>query len=176
MIDSMKRISLVVLDIDGTVVTTKSGSPFRETPDDWKFLPGRQELVRKLLADGVNVAIATNQGSVAYGINTQAEIQAELERTVSELAGPASGEVFLRAAYNHPKGSVPEYTKDDDFRKPGGGMIRAAMEHFGVAPRETLMVGDRPEDKAAAEAAGCNFCWADEFFELSVPAPALELS
>jgi len=36
-------------------------------------------------------------------------------------------------------------------------------------PSETLMVGDRVEDKAAAEAAGCDFIWAWEFFGRDKP-------
>lgn len=41
-----------------------------------------------------------------------------------------------------------------DFRKPGPGMILQAIEDYGVNPDQVLMIGDRPEDRGAAEAAG----------------------
>jgi HAD superfamily hydrolase (TIGR01509 family) len=39
-------------------------------------------------------------------------------------------------------------------RKPDPGMVRALLERHGLDPTEVLMVGDRPADVAAAEAAG----------------------
>ena len=39
-------------------------------------------------------------------------------------------------------------------------MLRLAMKRYGVSdPKECLMIGDRPEDKQAAEAAGMEFEW-----------------
>lgn len=56
------------------------------------------------------------------------------------------------------------------FRKPGSGMLEAAAiaAHAGFAGLSTkwenvLMVGDRAEDQGAANAAGVNFMWADEW-------------
>ncbi len=163
-------VRLVVFDVDGTLVTTKSGKPFRQTPDDWEFLPGRQVRVRDLLAAGVKVAIATNQGSVAFGLNSEGAIRAELERTFDELVGTPDNSVLLSIAFNHPRGKVPGYDHESPMRKPGGGMITRAMTHFGIPASATLMVGDRPEDRAAASAAGSGFEWADAFFP-AVQAP-----
>lgn len=50
------------------------------------------------------------------------------------------------------------------YRKPAPGMLLFAMQWAGVSASETLYVGDRPEDEAAAQNAGCDFMWADEFF------------
>lgn len=41
------------------------------------------------------------------------------------------------------------------WRKPEPGMVLAAAELVGVPPQETAYVGSLPEDRAAAEAAGC---------------------
>lgn len=53
---------------------------------------------------------------------------------------------------------------DEAWRKPNPGMLLQAMKDFRVKPHETLMIGDRPEDKGAAIAAGVAFIWAHEFF------------
>jgi D-glycero-D-manno-heptose 1,7-bisphosphate phosphatase len=52
-----------------------------------------------------------------------------------------------------------------DWRKPLPGMLVEAMKDAGVAPEETLFVGDREEDRQAASAAGCAFRWAKDFFQ-----------
>lgn len=54
---------------------------------------------------------------------------------------------------------------DQSWRKPAPGMLLQAMQARNIQPHETLMVGDRDEDQQAAEAAGCGFMWANEFFK-----------
>jgi D-glycero-D-manno-heptose 1,7-bisphosphate phosphatase len=46
-----------------------------------------------------------------------------------------------------------------DWRKPAPGMLLQALEDLGAVPGEVLMIGDRPEDQAAALAAGVPFQW-----------------
>jgi phosphoglycolate phosphatase len=44
-------------------------------------------------------------------------------------------------------------------KKPDPLPLRHASEHFGVEPREMLLIGDSPLDTQAARAAGCHiFC------------------
>ena len=64
----------------------------------------------------------------------------------------------------HPKATIEELRKDSPRRKPGPGMLLEIIEQSGEAKRDTLMVGDRPEDEQAARNAGVNFMWADAFF------------
>ena len=47
------------------------------------------------------------------------------------------------------------------FRKPGPGMLQYAMAIEDLS--ESLMIGDRPEDKGAASAAGISFLWAEDW-------------
>jgi D-glycero-D-manno-heptose 1,7-bisphosphate phosphatase len=54
------------------------------------------------------------------------------------------------------------YKRCGSFRKPDPGMLRAVAQW--ACFDDALMVGDRPEDQAAALAAGFDFCWADDFF------------
>ncbi|MFG6456927.1 HAD hydrolase-like protein [Roseateles sp. BYS96W] len=63
----------------------------------------------------------------------------------------------LAAVYHrshHPSGRVAALTLDCDCRKPAPGLLlRAAREH-GLPLTESMMVGDKPSDIAAARAAG----------------------
>lgn len=51
-----------------------------------------------------------------------------------------------------------------DWRKPAPGMLRQAMQDANVPPEQTLYVGDSDDDQKAAEAAGCGFRLARDFF------------
>lgn len=152
------HVKLVIFDVDGTLVTTKSGATFRKTADDWQWIPGRLETCKSLV--GVSIALATNQGGVAFGYLDEAAMNWELAKTANAIAPY----VPCFRCYTHPEASLAFYREEDTRRKPGPGMILEAQEHFRVGPIHTLMVGDRPEDEQAAQNAGVAFMWADEFF------------
>ena len=154
-------MKLCIFDVDGTLVETKSGATFRKSADDWRWLPGRLEKLKGLVASGVSVAIATNQGGVAFGYMKATDVLEELMKMCREANIAGSN---LHICFNHPNGTIPGYKRDDDMRKPGPGMLIEAMFDAGVDPDETLYVGDRPEDEKSADAAQCHFIWADDYF------------
>jgi histidinol phosphatase-like enzyme len=91
------------------------------------------------------------------------------------LAGQMGARLYICFAYLSRKGlwspvppdtATPDYWRQD-WRKPAAGMLLQAIVDAGVTPAETLMVGDLPEDRQAAAAAGCDFQWANEFFRTS---------
>lgn len=153
---------LIIFDVDGTLVETKSKETFRKGADDWRLLPGREEKLKELKGRGVRLAIASNQGGVAFGHMEQEHIMIELHKTAKELGIPPGG-VYI--CYNHPKASIERYRTEDHRRKPGPGMLIEAMRDFESEADETLFVGDREEDREAAKAAGVAFMWAKDFFE-----------
>lgn len=152
---------LICFDVDGTLVETASGATFRKSADDWQWLPGRLEQLRKLSEEGANIALATNQGGVAFGYMQEDRLTGELHRMFRETC---ISERCVYVCFTHPKATLEQYRADDIRRKPGPGMLQEAMSDFGVEPEETLFVGDRPEDEQAAQAAGCDFQWSDNFF------------
>ena len=161
----MATIKLVISDVDGSLVKTKSGATFRKTADDWQWLPGRLEKLQELHRQGKRLSFASNQGGVAYGYMEETDIIEQLYIMVSQIMGESKPEYFyMGVCFTHPKASLPEYRQDDQRRKPGPGMLLEAMEHCHVEPEQTLMVGDRPEDEEAAKAAGCVFMWSEAFF------------
>ena len=63
----------------------------------------------------------------------------------------------LDAVYHcpfHPEHGVGEYRREHEDRKPGTGMLRRAVREFGVSLADSVMVGDRCSDIAAANSAG----------------------
>lgn len=98
---------------------------------------------------------------MAFGHFLAKDILAELMRTLEEGGFSKAG---LYVCYNHPNAKLAQYRIDDIRRKPGPGMLEDAMDDFEAEPEETLFVGDRPEDEEAAQRAGCDFQWSENFF------------
>jgi D-glycero-D-manno-heptose 1,7-bisphosphate phosphatase len=55
---------------------------------------------------------------------------------------------------HHPEGVVAALARTCSCRKPAPGMIEKAMRDWPVDARSSFLVGDKPHDIAAAEAAG----------------------
>jgi len=87
---------------------------------------------------------------------------------------PGKGEAmikcgFVDAQFRHMTESIESANSafllgTTGFRKPQPGMLLYAKALLVTRPTELLMVSDRPEDQAAAEAAGFAFEWASDFF------------
>ena len=155
----MKDYKLIIFDVDGTLVTTKSGEKFRKSADDWEWLPGRLMKLLHLNIVGIKIAMATNQGGVAFGYLNPDEIRSELEKMATHAHIP-----FIAMCFDHPNGTVEQFKRDSHRRKPAPGMLLEAIKASGEAKEDVLMVGDREEDKLAAWAACIDFQWGWAFF------------
>lgn len=156
--------SLVIFDLDGTLISSYMDNPDREY-DRWEVLPGRREKLAELVRAGQRVAIATNQGGVAFGHIAEEEAVARVGRVLESLDLPADTPVEI--CFGHPKSPERSYREPEqvECRKPSGTMLRRLVERTPGARLESSMyVGDRPEDKEAAGDAGVGFAWAEEFF------------
>lgn len=156
------RPGLVIFDLDGTIVTTRSGDKFRRTADDWKFIGNRQVQISDIRKTGTLVAIATNQGGCAFPWSQISE--EEMNREIKKVADAIDADrVAVCYNINHPK-ALEKYRREDNRRKPGPGMLLELMVSLNFNQAFTVMVGDRDEDEQAADAAGVEFISADEFF------------
>ena len=55
---------------------------------------------------------------------------------------------------DHPDAVVERYRRVSDRRKPAPGMITDLIKRFPVATDRSILIGDKPSDMEAAEAAG----------------------
>ncbi|CAM9964711.1 unnamed protein product, partial [Hapterophycus canaliculatus] len=59
---------IVAFDMDGTLIKTKSGKKFGDTPDDWQLWHSKiPEVLRRWHDRGYKVAIISNQMGVGSG-------------------------------------------------------------------------------------------------------------
>lgn len=153
-------MSLYIFDKDGTICRSKSGKQFINSPEDQELIPGVKEKINELKAYDHKIAIASNQGDVAFGIITQG-MAYKIMKHAAQLIGT---EAFRFCPY-HSEGTVRVWSIESDYRKPNPGMIFSLMTAFDVKKLDVILIGDRPEDKQAAKNAGVKFAWADDFFE-----------
>lgn len=158
----MKDYKLIIFDKDGTLCRSKSGKTFINSVDDQEFIPGVVETVAELKKQNIQIAIASNQGGVAFGHLTMKEAW---EIMIDAGEGIGAG-IYMFCPY-HPEGTVLEFRRDTENRKPLPGMIFAIMGRLGIkGDTPVLFVGDREEDQQAAKNAGVDFMWAKDFFDL----------
>ncbi len=156
----------IIFDLDGTLVTTRSGDKFRRTANDWEWISNRLDTCQRLRDSGIILGIATNQAGVAFPWSrfTEQEIQREIDIVArSIVAAPAD----IKVSYTTPnERATPHYWRpNDNRRKPGAGMLLEIISNNpDISLDKFLMVGDREEDEKAAIAAGIHFMNADDFF------------
>lgn len=139
------------LDRDG-VINLEVG--YLHRVEDVRFVDGIFSLCRTAAGLGYRLIVVTNQAGIARGFYTEADFEVLMDGV--RAAFRAEG-VELDAVYHcpfHPEHGVGEYKREHEDRKPGTGMLRRGAREFGIELRESVMVGDRCSDIAAANAAG----------------------
>jgi histidinol phosphatase-like enzyme len=107
-------------------------------------------------------SIATNQGGIAMGFQTEEEVAQRLSRTLA-LLGFFGGAAFsVHYSPHHPKASGRRVEELLDAqllrRKPAPGMLLDAMDAHGSDQEDSIFVGDRETDQNAAKLAGIRYC------------------
>jgi D-glycero-D-manno-heptose 1,7-bisphosphate phosphatase len=142
----------VIFDRDG-VLNEDYGYAYE--PEKLVWMPGAIAAIRRVNAAGGLVLIATNQSGIGRGYYTEAHMHgfhAEMRRQLAE-AGGRIDEIYFCPF--HEDAAEDRYRHaDHPDRKPNPGMVLRALKDFGVAPSDALMIGDKPADVQAANAAG----------------------
>lgn len=150
---------LIIFDKDDTLVQNPEPGRPANTPDEQVLFPDVIERCGQLRAEGHTLAVASNQGGVAFGhFDHRAAVL--LVKSVAD----AIGADLYAVCVTHPRGTVKRAKRDSRFRKPNPGMLQYLMDALGFAPDDTLYVGDMESDRQAAAAAGVRFAWAWDFF------------
>jgi HAD superfamily hydrolase (TIGR01662 family) len=165
-------MNLYIFDKDGTVLRcahkgVRSAIP-PLTVEDQILLPGVFEKVGQLRAAGNRVALASNQGAVAFGVISLLEAEQLMENCAAKLGGVDAWRMspFDRHGKKQIHGQANDYARDDPGRKPHPGMILELMSKLGVSATDTIMIGNSKNDREAAKAAGVRYVTAKKFFAI----------
>ena len=141
----------VFLDRDGTLIEDVG---YLDVIERLALFPWSVDSIRALNRAGLPVVIVTNQSGVARRYLTEAFVE-ETHRTLDRLL--AAGGARVDAYYycpHHPDGTVAEYRRHCDCRKPGRGLVDRAARDLGLDPERSFVVGDKWLDIGLARAVG----------------------
>ena len=142
----------VFLDRDGTLLDDPG---YLADPAGVKLLPGVDLALKSLQQAGFKLIVVTNQSGVARGMFTEetlGAIHTEMRRQLSQKGVELDGVYYCPF---HPDGTVDEYARESDERKPHPGMLLKAAEEIHIDLGASWMVGDKPDDVSAGDRAGC---------------------
>lgn len=140
----------VFLDRDGTI---NKQVGYCGDPAMIELLEGAAQAVRRFNELGLLTIVVTNQSAVARGLITEDQVRRVNAEVAVQVARASGGrfDAFYYAPFHPHEGEDPRYTRDSDWRKPGGGMLRQAAKDFGLELRRCFMVGDADIDHLAAK-------------------------
>lgn len=128
----MAERNVILMDMDGTLIKTKSGRLFPKDGNDWKLNKPVIKAIfehRKTLTNPLMI-IVTNQQGIEKGHTTQEEIDNKIEDIVKELP--------FRVDY-----SIIAPTKTSEYRKPEvKGINKFFKENNITLSKDSCMYGD----------------------------------
>jgi len=158
-------VPTLFLDLDGTVRQGRDDAlgKFVNGPEDVNVFPEAVVMMRRFKARGGRIIGISNQGGIALGVVTYERVKAAMAETQRQ-----TGDLFdiILWCPHHP---AAEGAVACSCRKPAPGLLFAAtahlaFDHHELADMDTArMVGDRPEDREAANRAGIGFQFAAEW-------------
>jgi DNA 3'-phosphatase len=129
------------LDVDGTIIQTKSGNKFAKNKDDWKFNKNILEKIKYYFHDlGFDkIIMISNQAGIARGFPKLGDVEYKFINIRDEINEKCNldGNILF---YFCPK-------KDSFDRKPNCGMGYKAAMDSEICLKNSVMVGDASDAK-----------------------------
>ena len=146
------KLRAVFLDRDGTLI---EDADYLTEVEQLRILPGVPQALRRLRDAGFLLVVVTNQSAIARGWLTEGKlalIHAELDRRLR--ADGAAVDAYYHCPHL-PDGTVAEYARECDCRKPAPGLLLRAAQDWGIELSRSYAVGDSERDIEAGRRAGC---------------------
>ncbi len=139
----MNRVKAVFLDRDGTINYERN---YVHKIEDFELIPGTLEALRLLTDRNIKIYIITNQAGIARGYFTEKQFH-DLTRYMLNCFDKNKCKIE-KVLYcpHHPDGTVLEYTRKCQCRKPGTKLIEEVMRKEKLSTNEIVLVGDRDSD------------------------------
>ncbi len=143
------------LDRDG-VINIDHGYVYRW--EDFAFVPGAVEGMRRLQAAGYALVVVTNQSGIARGYYDEAALQRLHEQLRDHLTTQGVTLDAIEYCPHLPEATVARYKIDCGCRKPAPGMLLRSAAALELDLAASLMFGDKSSDIEAGRAAGVGRC------------------
>jgi D-glycero-D-manno-heptose 1,7-bisphosphate phosphatase len=142
----------IFLDRDGTLIHDPC---YLNHPDQVQVIDGVAEALKEFQLLGYKRVVASNQSGVARGVVSIEMLERIHDRLRELLAVKGASVDAIYYCPHHPDGTIPEYRKDSDWRKPKPGMLLAAAQEMDLDLSRSWMIGDNERDVEAGRSAGC---------------------
>lgn len=168
---------VLICDLDGTLIETKSGKTFPENECDWKFKDGIQCAISRY--NPMYIFIISNQGGIEKGYVDESKFIDKMQTIVAQIR--TWGNYIV--AYNYCKSNDPKHP----YRKPNDGMIHDFKHNYADGydfhNRYALMIGDASgkddqfsdSDLQCAINAGIRYCDVDDFIKAANPCKGCQI-
>ena len=144
-------IKLLIVILDGTLITTRSGKSFPVHSEDWKFKTGWYELFKTATEKGYKLTIIDNQFAVGDGFVTEQNFNKKIENICTII----EKEVRL------PKNSIITnfcLSDSDAYRViPSPGLLYELALDYEVRLDQSVLIGNSKESEYLATIAGIPF-------------------
>lgn len=148
---------VLLCDLDGTLIVTRSGKKFPENEEDWEFKDGIKEAIQKY--NPKYIFIISNQGGIEKGYVDERRFSTKLRTIIKEIRN--WGDFIVDGTY------CRSCDPDNYFRKPNIGMVQffrhGYYEGYDFDNRNALMIGDMETDLQCAKNAGIKYIDVEDF-------------
>ena len=127
--------------------------------EDFEFVPGALEALKRLRAAGYLLVVVTNQSGIARGLYSEADYLALTRHMRERLEAEGLHLDAVEYCPHLPDAPLEQYRLECDCRKPKPGMLNRAIRSLGIDPGASFLVGDRLSDVEAGHAAGIGRCF-----------------
>jgi D-glycero-D-manno-heptose 1,7-bisphosphate phosphatase len=141
----------VFMDRDGCLIEEMG---YINHPGRVRLLPRTPAAVARLNQAGIPAVMATNQAGIArdyFSEETLEAVNAELGRQLGDQGARLDA---LYVCTHHPTAGRPPYRAACECRKPKPGLLLRAAAEMSLDLSRSVMIGDKPSDVAAGQAAG----------------------
>ncbi len=122
--------------------------------EKFAWIDGARDAIKFCNERGLLVVVVTNQGGIARGLYTAADVDALhnfMQKSLAQVGAHIDAFYFCP---HHPEGVVPEFSIICDCRKPKPGLILRACAELDIDPARSILIGDAQRDIDSALAAG----------------------
>ena len=121
--------------------------------EDFRWCEGAVEAVRYCNENGYLVIVITNQSGVARGYFPEEDVKRLHDWMNEELRRQNAHIDAFYYCPHHERGTVPEYTKKCECRKPSPYLVEEACRVYGIDRESSILIGDKDSDMMCAERA-----------------------
>jgi histidinol-phosphate phosphatase family protein len=144
----LARGSTILLDRDGVLNRKAAKGEYINFPQDFVWLPGALEALRRLKEAGYRTILISNQAGIARGKTTWESLGA-IEEKMRRVAEAAGGKIDAIYVCPH------HWDEDCKCRKPKPGLLFQAQRDHHLDLSRIWFLGDDERDVEAGMAAGC---------------------